>query len=145
MSILTISKEDILLNNIKIKNKPIVVSIEAKLSFNKTVLQNYIGLNEYNLDYSNSYLINKNGSKKQLNWYLFKEEGIVIKCINNYIIIEDIVNNNSKIFKLINSPIKNLYFNLKKFYNDNLSWRCRFLFWYYIYKYYSYYNYFREI
>jgi hypothetical protein len=78
----------------RIKNDPLFSLYDydkllLKLDFDVNNIHKYIGYNAYNIDYSTSYLIDKNKKKTQLNLLLIQNNDIVkIGCMKDYIIIK---------------------------------------------------------
>jgi hypothetical protein len=85
------------------------------------IFQKYFGMNQYNKDLSEIYLIDYTNNKKQLNYYLFSDNIVQIKMYNNYIILIDI-EGDKRIFKQ-NYYLKYFYISntLKKIYNSNTN------------------------
>jgi len=83
------------------------------------IFQKYFGMNQYNKDLSEIYLIDYTNNKKQLNYYLFSDNIVQIKMYNNYIILIDI-EGDKRIFKQ-NYYLKYFYISntLKKIFNSN--------------------------
>ena len=88
------------------------------------IFQKYFGLNQYNKDLSEIYLIDYENKKKQLNYYLYLNEIIQIKMYNNYIILIDI-EGEKRVFKQ-NNYLKYYYIldTFKKIFNNNLNLNC---------------------
>ena len=110
MDFININEKDIILNKVIDEYD----FLEYKISFEKTNLQRYIGLNDYNINYSNSYLIYKNGRKVRLNYILLRELGSFIKCIDDYIIVENNTDDTYKIFKLVKNRILKTKLDIKR-------------------------------
>ena len=95
---------------------------------NVVIYQKYFGLNNYNTDLSQIYLIDENKQIKRLNYYLFSDDIKQIKFYNNNIIIIT-ESDEKKIFKK-NYWIKYYYIwdTLKKiFLCKNEMFNCYYL------------------
>ncbi len=106
MDYFNIIKNDIFLD---INNKEYLILFN-KLEFNINNIYKYVGYNDYNIDYSSTYLIDKNNQKKQLNLLLINADIDKIHIIKNYIIIKK--NNKSIIYKHDNNIITSFISNL---------------------------------
>jgi hypothetical protein len=88
------------------------------------LFQKYFGLNQYNKDLSEIYLIDRDKNKKQLNYYLISEDIYKIKFYNKSIVLIDI-EGEKRLFKQ-NYYYKYYYlFNtLNKLFNNNYNIEC---------------------
>ena len=101
----------------KIKKDPLFDTsdynkLSIKLDFNANNIHKYVGYNVYDIDYSTSYLINKNKKKTQLNLLLIHENNIIkICCMKDYIIIKK-NENEICVYKKDNNIITTFFKNL---------------------------------
>lgn len=126
----------------KIKNDPLFDvpdydKLLIKLDFNLNNIHKYVGYNAYNIDYSASYLIDKNKKKTQLNLLLIHKNNITkIWCMNNYIIIK--TENELCVYKKNNNVITTFFNNLFDIFKIDKVLTCLFCL-----KNYDFYNLFR--
>tara|TARA_Y100000389_G_C17376862_1_gene472147 strand:- start:741 stop:1190 length:450 start_codon:yes stop_codon:yes gene_type:complete len=121
MNYINESKYDIIIGT----DKDNYDEINNKLNFRLSNIQKYIGLNNYNIDYSSSYIINKRGEKKQLNNILLKNnENVLINCIDNYIIICYKNDDNITVYKKENNIIKTYIMNILEIFKKNEFITC---------------------
>lgn len=98
-------------------------ALSNKLDFNVNNIYKYVGYNEYNIDYSSSYLINKNKKKKQLNLVLTQENIDIIKCFHEYIIIRT-KDNNTIVYKMENNIFTTFIKNIIDIFRINKIITC---------------------
>ena len=128
MNFLEMVKEDVFNDlltsdypSLKEKLKKIIYEDENK---EIVIFQKYFGLNQYNKDLSEIYLIDYINNKKQLNYYLYLDNITQIKMYNNYIILIDI-EGDKRVFKQ-NFYAKYYYLSetLRKIFNNNFNVDC---------------------
>jgi hypothetical protein len=107
--------------SLKEKLKKIIYEDENK---EIVIFQKFFGLNQYNKDLSEIYLVDYENKKKQLNYYLYLDNIVQIKMYNNYVILVDI-EGDKRVFKQ-NYYLKYYYLpeTLKKIFNNNLNLNC---------------------
>ena len=126
MSFLEKIKEDVF-NDLLITTFPLLKDKLKKVFYEDEeflLFQKYFGLNQYNKDLSEIYLIDKDKNKKQLNYYLISEDVYKIKFYNKSIVLIDI-EGGKRLFKQ-NYYYKYYYlFNtLNKLFNNNYNIEC---------------------